>query len=104
MTPDSERYAIYWAPDAAHPLWAAGCDWLGRDPSLAPDAAARKPARPHVATPARYGFHATLKAPIRLAARRSLGELRCSAAALARRHPVFEIPALHFHWLRDFFS
>ena len=27
----SARHAIYWAPDLAHPLWSAGCDWLGRD-------------------------------------------------------------------------
>ena len=26
------RYALYFAPAAGHPLWTAGCDWLGRDP------------------------------------------------------------------------
>jgi hypothetical protein len=102
MTPDHERYAIYWAPDAAHPLWAAGCEWLGRDPSLAPAGTGLKPPRPNVATPARYGFHATLKAPIRLAAGSSRADLQRAAAALARRHRVFEMPALHVAWLQDF--
>jgi len=102
MTPDNERYAIYWAPDAAHPLWAAGCDWLGRDPSIATDITGVEPPRPNVATPARYGFHATLKAPVRLAAGRSLEDLRHAAAALAKRHRVFEMPALHVAWLQDF--
>jgi hypothetical protein len=102
MTPDNERYAIYWAPDAAHPLWAAGCEWLGRDPSLTTDGAGPRPLRPDVATPARYGFHATLKAPIRLAAGRSLADLRRAAAVLAKRHRVFEMPALHIAWLQDF--
>jgi hypothetical protein len=102
MTPDNERYAIYWAPDAAHSLWAAGCDWLGRDPSLAMDVTGLEPPRPNVATPARYGFHATLKAPIRLAAGKSVEDLRRAAAALAKRHRVFEMPALHVAWLQDF--
>ena len=60
------RYAVYWTPPADHPLWRAGCDWLGRDaeraqvdrPGEGPEALTRAPRR--------YGFHATLKAPMRL--------------------------------------
>ena len=102
MTSGDDRYAIYWAPDAAHPLWAAGCAWLGRDPSLAADDTTLHPTRPNVATPARYGFHGTLKAPFRLAAGRSLQDLIHAAAALAARHRDFEMPMLEVAWLQDF--
>jgi len=91
ITSPDDRYAIYWAPDAAHPLWAAGCAWLDADTSVATDVA-RQPPHPNVATPARYGFHATLKAPFRLAAGRSLQDLRRAAAALAAQHRDFEMP------------
>ncbi|MBB3178161.1 DUF1045 domain-containing protein [Variovorax sp. Sphag1AA] len=101
MTPGNERYAIYWAPDPAHPLWAAGCDWLGRDPSQGAGTGLESQ-RPNVSAPARYGFHATLKAPIRLAAGRSFEDLRRAAAAVAKRHRVFEMPTLHVAWLQDF--
>ncbi|MBO9512567.1 MAG: DUF1045 domain-containing protein [Variovorax sp.] len=105
MTAASDRYAIYWAPDAAHPLWAAGCRWLGRDPSLPMGMDGLEPPHPDiVATPARYGFHATLKAPIRLAAGTSFADLRQAAAALAGRHRVFDMPALGVAWLQDFLA
>ena len=28
----SERFAIYYAPEAQHPLWRKAAEWLGRDP------------------------------------------------------------------------
>ena len=59
------RYAVYWMPEPGHPLWAAGCTWLGRDGGAG--GAGGGPARRHVASPWRYGFHATLKAPLRFA-------------------------------------
>jgi len=57
-----KRYGIYWAPPADHPLWRAGCEWLGRDA----ESGAAHAASPHRAGPRRYGFHATLAAPFRL--------------------------------------
>lgn len=104
MSSDNERYAIYWAPDADHPLWAAGCGWLGRDPSLAAEAAVPGALRPNTAAAARYGFHATLKAPLRLAPGASHDALRRAVAALARRHRVFEMPTLEVAWLQDFLA
>jgi len=66
--PEPHRAAVYYAPEVDDPLWAAGCAWLGRDPESgatlpqpgAPDIA------PLTADPRRYGFHATLKAPMAL--------------------------------------
>jgi putative phosphonate metabolism protein len=63
-----KRYAIYFAPPAG-PLMQAAADWLGWDveggrtvpqPPIAGLADA-------TAAPRKYGFHATLKAPFRLA-------------------------------------
>lgn len=58
------RVAVYWVPERDHPLWQAGCSWLGRDP----ESGATFPLPSGVdadvvAEAARYGFHATLKAP-----------------------------------------
>jgi hypothetical protein len=101
MSSGDDRYAVYWAPDAAHPLWAAGCAWLGRDAQLRMDVRLQPP-RANVGAPARYGFHATLKAPFRLAPGRSLQDLRRAVAALAERHRDFEMPTLEVAWLQDF--
>ena len=61
------RYAIYYVPPPGTALAALGARWLGRD---APDLAgvSAEDWRRAVAAPRRYGFHATLKAPFRLAA------------------------------------
>jgi hypothetical protein len=85
------RYAVYYAPEPAHPLWAAGCRWLGRDPSR-PDF--RAP--PHAATdePRRYGFHATLKPPMALRDGTTPAAFLAAVDALAARTPRFEMPAL----------
>lgn len=67
------RYALYWAPPAGSPLHRLGSQWLGRDAGSGE--AAAQPLLPPI-TPARfaeitaeaanYGFHATLKPPMRL--------------------------------------
>jgi hypothetical protein len=46
------------------------------------------------AGPRRYGWHATLKAPFRLAAGNSLDTLRAATRALAERLPAFDLPPL----------
>lgn len=86
----SARYAIYLTPPADHPLWQSGCTWLGRDPSgdESPAAPARR------VSPWRYGFHATLKPPMRLAEGCSLQSLHQALCALARGVAPFEMPAL----------
>jgi ribose 1,5-bisphosphokinase len=93
------RYAIYFAPRPDSPWWQAGCTWLGRDPGSGEELAT--PAVPGIPAPAfrqlteqarRYGFHATLKAPFRLADGFNEEHLLGMAAAFAElQHPV----ALH---------
>lgn len=95
------RYAVYYAPPPSHALWHAGCDWLQRDPAADE---ARHPTRVHVGEPWRYGFHATLKAPLRLAPGCSEAGLCDAAARLAQRTPRFVMPALSVQWLADFLA
>lgn len=98
MTP---RYAVYYTPPPSHPLWHAGCDWLQRDPMAAE---ARAPTRAHVGEPWRYGFHATLKPPMRLAAGRDEAAWREAVRELAQATPRFAMPALSVQWLGDFMA
>lgn len=68
-----ERFALYYAPPTAHPLWLRAAQWLGRDPVGVAVAPAEVPGidtgyRMRISESARrYGFHATLKAPMGLA-------------------------------------
>ncbi|MFZ6645659.1 DUF1045 domain-containing protein [Undibacterium sp. TJN25] len=68
------RYALYYAPDQNSAWWATGCRWLGRDPVTGQDL--QQPLiegmpplvlQKLTGDARRYGFHATLKAPFRLA-------------------------------------
>jgi hypothetical protein len=76
-----QRYALYYAPAPTHRLSRAAALWLGRDP-FDPDRPARTD-RPRTdvqltAEPRRYGFHATLKAPFRLAPGTSREQLQAA--------------------------
>lgn len=84
------RYAVYFAPDPTSDLHRFGARWLGRDPAsgvrvpqpevpgVPPDELARI-----TASARRYGFHATLKAPMRLADGADPGALDDAVRALA---------------------
>lgn len=96
------RHAVYFAPSPQHPLWVSGCRWLGRDESN--PAAPGVPAHSLVATPWRYGFHATLKAPMALAADVHESNWLAAVRALAARHEPFEMPALRVALLSDFIA
>lgn len=79
------RYAIYFAPDKYSPWRAFGARWLGRDeydnsvlPQPALEGMAPQAFAQITQEPRRYGFHATLKAPLRLAA-------GCDETGLMRR-------------------
>lgn len=96
------RHAVYFAPSPQHPLWALGCAWLGRDAGDA--GAVGTPAHSLVSTPWRYGFHATLKAPMALADGVSESSWFGAVRALAARHAPFEMPALRVALLSDFIA
>ena len=71
-------------------LWSAGCRWLGRDP----ESGRQIPTDRQEITrdPRRYGFHATLKPPMRPAY--DWAALLEDAAALAGRVAPFDLPPL----------
>jgi hypothetical protein len=81
-----ERFALYYAPATTHPLWLKAAQWLGRDAAggeVPPAEIAGIDAshRLAISTSARrYGFHATLKAPMALAPGKSRGDLEAALA------------------------
>lgn len=85
------RYAVYAAPGGA--LGRFGAAWLGWDAETGragdgPPAGVGPLPRPWakvVATPARYGFHGTLKPPFRLAAGTDAAQLHWAIQALCLR-------------------
>lgn len=95
------RYAVYFASDPDHPLWRAGCAWLGRDARVVP---APPPARLEVAAPWRYGWHATLKAPMRLAEGVDEAAWLAAVQALASAYPAFDMPPLEIGRLGGFLA
>ncbi|WP_159587020.1 DUF1045 domain-containing protein [Chelativorans xinjiangense] len=90
------RYAIYFTLDKDDPLGRVAERWLGRSvfgrqvpAPVAVDTFSAAEIAFHTAAPRRYGFHATLKAPFRLAEDRSEGELTAALARFAaEREPV----------------
>lgn len=95
------RYAVYYALPRDSGLWQLAQRWLGRDcesgalldpPELDGWSAAEIAAVTE--SPRRYGFHATLKAPFRLADGVTAEDLQRSLAAFAARRQPFLAPPL----------
>jgi hypothetical protein len=95
MGPDA-RVAAYYAPRADDALSVDAATWLGRNPET--DAPVQQPDIPNIAEvtaePRLYGFHATLKPPMRLAAGRSWLDVVEAAIAVADRTAPFDLPTL----------
>jgi hypothetical protein len=104
MTPPATRVALYWAPDRADPLWEAGNGWLGRDP----EHNANLPQPPlagieEITEAARhYGFHATLRPPMRLST--GWEEFLAAAETLAAALQPFDLPPLAVENLDGFLA
>lgn len=105
------RYALYFAPAEAHPLWRAGNAWLGRDPQqecvlASPKFSEFAPQQlaAITASPRRYGLHATIKAPFRLETGRSMDELLARLTHFCAAHMAFELPPLKVEALDDFIA
>jgi putative phosphonate metabolism protein len=96
MIGPESRVAIYYTPQPDDPLFAAAAKWLGRDPES--NAPAPQPGLPDIAAitaePRLYGFHATLKPPMRLAAGRQWFDVLEAATELADRTAPFTLPTL----------
>ena len=104
MTSAFSRYAIYAVPDPASPLFLRASRWLGWDSVAA--AAAQFPQRHEpdnpgsldieliTRTPRKYGFHGTLKPPMRLAEGHDEAMLIAKAGKLASTLAPVTIPSL----------
>ncbi|MFT5963133.1 MAG: hypothetical protein ACI8WM_003483 [Burkholderiaceae bacterium] len=96
------RYAIYFAPARASLWWQAGCRWLGRDPECRISGLdATTPLRDSAR---RYGFHATLKAPFRLAEGCDEAQLLARAGLFAAQQTALEVPLPSVRLLGNFLA
>lgn len=112
----SGRVAIYAAPGAlatdapGQDLLARAESWLGRSATGAPVESSvpagwtRADVDAITVDARRYGFHATLKAPFRLADGRSLDELETAVARFAAERPVVSAPRLSLTRIGRFFA
>ena len=105
------RYAIYFTPEQDDPLTRLAASWLGRDPFTG--AATEPPASTilspaeiafHTASARRYGFHATLKAPFRLAAGETEAGLERAMSVFTRRTEPVVVPRLVVKQMDGFFA
>jgi putative phosphonate metabolism protein len=94
--PEAGRVAVYYAPPPQDPLFQLSASWLGRDP----ESGAPIP-QPDIwgldevtAEPRLYGFHATLKPPMRLRSGASWDALMLAAVDLAAGIAPFGLPPM----------
>lgn len=106
----TDRFALYYAPPTTHPLWLKAAQWLGRDPA---GSAVTPAATPPVETAARlaasasarrYGFHATIKAPMALAEGVLRTQLEDGLAAFGAAHAPATIGRLELRFIDGFLA
>lgn len=105
------RYALYFTPGKDDPLAIAAARWLGRDAfadeqivqhgagTLTPEEVAF-----HTAAPRRYGFHATLKAPFKLADTETEASLSSAFDRFASSTRAVILPRLVITQMDGFFA
>ncbi len=105
------RFALYFAPDPSTTLWAIGSAWLGHDAALgeprpppAVEGLSLSRWRTITETASRYGFHATLKPPFRLAAAAHVAALDASLASFAADWMPISLPRLRIADLNGFLA
>ncbi|HVY16833.1 MAG TPA: DUF1045 domain-containing protein [Rhodopila sp.] len=100
------RVAIYYAPAADDALARLSSAWLGRDPVT--NAPVRQPDIDGIAEvtaePRLYGFHATLKPPMRLVEGTDWRDLMAAVRAMAARIAPFDLPPLAVRDLHGFLA
>jgi putative phosphonate metabolism protein len=100
------RVALYYAPALDDPLWSLGARWLGRDPET--NAPMTQPDLSGIveitAEAASYGFHATLKPPMRLREGTSWDDVVTATEDIASTLPPFDLPRLEVADLQGFLA
>jgi len=103
-----KRYGLYMVPEGA--FYRAGADWLGWD-----SVAGHAVAHPHLpglpgspdsltTTPRRYGFHATVKPPFRLAEGADARSLDAAARAFCAQQAPVIVPDMAVRRLGGFIA
>ena len=106
----TERFAIYFAPSATSNLWERAATWLGRDAAdgdlfSGPVAGIDRDRLLNLTQSAnRYGFHATIKAPMALVDGASEAELRVALAEFAPKHQPIDLGQLQLASLQGFLA
>lgn len=104
------RYAIYYSPSTESDLGAFGAEWLGRTiagEDLAPPCLSGVSSdewQMAVAAPRKYGFHATLKAPFRLADGATEKDLVLALAAFCATATTADLGVLHIARISGFLA
>lgn len=105
------RYAIYFTPPRDDDLTVAAAQWLGRDafsglaiPATGVGALGAGAQAYYTAAPRRYGFHATIKAPFRLADHTREKDLVDALAGFCAGVTPVKIAALRIASLGGFFA
>ncbi len=99
-----KRYAIYYTPPAGA-FADAGAAWLGWDVAQGRVVAQPDPNLAAItADPRKYGFHATIKAPFRLAAGADVDDLKTAFTALAARLAPVALTGLNMVLLDGFLA
>lgn len=105
------RYALYVAPPEDHPLSRAAMAWLGRNafsgttlPAPDHEELSREEWHGFTRDPRRYGFHATIKAPFRIAEGKTEEDLTAAVAAFSATQPSFALPKLALAAIGPFFA
>jgi len=105
------RYAVYFAPEPASALWDFGSAAIGYDaasgrdvPLVPPDGWSEGDWHTATEDPRRYGFHATLKAPFRLADGQDEASLLRAFDAFATSHAAAPLGGLRVAALGRFIA
>lgn len=111
LSGNKSRYALYFCPSPSAPLYGQGSRWLGRDATTGaefdpdiPDHIQYKEWLRATESPRRYGFHATLKPPFRMAEDATYENLQEALHEFAKRHDCFYAPSLRIGILGRFLA
>ena len=111
MKTSAPRYALYFAPHPDSPWGLFGREWVGRCAfgggnctQQVPQGLDERTFSRLTAGPRRYGFHATLKPPFRLASGRTLDSMASLLLEECQQEEGFEMPPLQVCELDGFLA
>lgn len=106
----ADRFAIYYAPPVSSLLWRLAADWLGRDASRRVSDKRDIPGVERAAldrlvvSARRYGFHATVKAPMALRAKTTANDLDAGLRVFGRENAPVAIGRIELRLIDGFLA